>query len=97
MISQNEFVSHGCISRGLWAVALAFLSVGGWLSYDEAAPVDRPQLASAVASVRAVDETPGSSREAAPVEYLSKPISQLRTMHDRVLAQPFLNIEILTS
>jgi hypothetical protein len=95
---NDEPASSGWVRRGLWAVTLAFLSVGGWLSYDGMSPAERPQLASAVG---ALEGTRGSL-EAAPVEYLSKPISQLRTMHDRVLAHnpladetepPLLNVD----
>jgi hypothetical protein len=80
------------ISRGLWAVALAFLSLGGLLTLDETPPGELPQLSSAVASVDAGSVESGAGLGAADenaagsVEYLSKPIRELRTMRDRVLA-----------
>jgi hypothetical protein len=101
MLFDDEPASSGWIGRGLWTVALAFLSVGGWLNYDGMSPAERPQLSAAVASVGALEETRGSL-EAAPARYHSKPISQLRTMHDRVLAHnpladesepPLLNVD----
>jgi hypothetical protein len=84
--------SSGWLSRGLWAVAVAFLSLGGLLTLDETPPGDLPQLSSAVASVDAGSVESGAGlgagaeNSAGSVEYLSKPIRELRTMRDRVLA-----------
>ncbi len=73
------------LSRGLWAVALAFLSLGGMLTLEEAPPGELPQLSSAVASVDAgSDGFNGQLSESA--EYLAKPIRELRPIVDRVLA-----------
>ena len=80
------------LSRGLWAVAVAFLSLGGLLTLDETPQGEFPQLSSAVASVDAGSVESGAGlvagveNAAGSVEYLSKPIRELRTMRDRVLA-----------